>query len=503
MINIYDEAPYPLLSHSATHPDRAATIATLLGMEPAPVESCRVLELGCAGGGNLIPMAYSLPGSEFVGVDLSPRQITRAREMLAALNLPNVRLENLDLLDITGSLGRFDYIIAHGLYSWVAPAVRDKLLDICHRLLKPNGVAYISYNTYPGWHLLGTVRQMLLYHTRHLADPRARVAEARTFLDFLARSITTGDNAHSTLLHAYVGYVNERSLSKEDEALLHDELSEINDPVYFYQFAEHAAGHGLQYLGDVNFSTMLATNFPAEVTQTLRRLAKNTIEIEQYLDYLRNRVFRQSLLCRQEINLSARLSPERLARFYFASSARPESSRPDLAAISVEKFQAANGAALSIDHPVTKAALLYLARIWPRCVSFETLLAEAQALLPPTALSNPAADAQLLGANLLKGYTHNERLVEFHAYCPAFTTQIGDRPVASPVARYQAARGHEVTNLRHERVALDGTIRALLPHLDGHHDHATLATLLAEKEPLKPHLLPAALRQIAQSALLV
>src|SRR5438093_4154914 len=135
----YDEVLYPSHTHSQTHPDRLATIATLFGMTPAPVDGCRVLELGCGDGGNLIPMAFGLPGSEFVGIDLAARPIGSGQALVEALGLKNITLRPLDIMQISSDFGRFDYIIAHGLYSWVPPAVQDKILAICKANLAPEG----------------------------------------------------------------------------------------------------------------------------------------------------------------------------------------------------------------------------------------------------------------------------------------------------------------------------------------------------------------------------
>src|SRR6516165_1854731 len=88
----YDELPYESYPFVFTHPDTLATAAILFGLNPPPVEACRVLELGCASGGNLLPMAEALPGSHFVGLDLSARQIDAGRQVAAT-----VRLDNLDL----------------------------------------------------------------------------------------------------------------------------------------------------------------------------------------------------------------------------------------------------------------------------------------------------------------------------------------------------------------------------------------------------------------------
>src|SRR5512141_2176499 len=97
----YDAVSYPGGVFSQTHPDRLATIAALYGFPAAPPERCRVLELGCGDGGNLIPMAYVLPESTFLGLDSAGSAVARGREQIAALGLTNVTLEHVDLLDAT------------------------------------------------------------------------------------------------------------------------------------------------------------------------------------------------------------------------------------------------------------------------------------------------------------------------------------------------------------------------------------------------------------------
>src|SRR5262249_49173778 len=140
----YDRIPYDSTPRYATHPDCLATLATLMGMKPAPVERCRVLEIGCSTGGNLLSMAEALPEGRFVGIDLSAVQIETGQRVASALGLGNVRLEVRSLLDVDESFGQFDYIITHGVYSWVPQQVRDHLLKVCKTNLAPHGVAYVS-----------------------------------------------------------------------------------------------------------------------------------------------------------------------------------------------------------------------------------------------------------------------------------------------------------------------------------------------------------------------
>ena len=122
----YDAVPYPARAFPSSHPQHLATVATLLGLRPPSLEDCRVLELGCATGGNLVPMADDLASGRFVGLDLSHVQIEAARTAARKAGLKNVEFRCQDLLGFGapgapggGPAESFDYIIAHGLYSWV------------------------------------------------------------------------------------------------------------------------------------------------------------------------------------------------------------------------------------------------------------------------------------------------------------------------------------------------------------------------------------------------
>src|SRR5213593_3765074 len=124
----YDQTWYPSYTHPQTHPDQLATKATLFGLTPAPAAACRMLELGCGDGTNLASIALSLPQSQFVGLDLASTAIARGQEMTRAMGLQNITLHCGSVLDVGPDFGQFDYIVAHGLYSWVPAAVREKLL---------------------------------------------------------------------------------------------------------------------------------------------------------------------------------------------------------------------------------------------------------------------------------------------------------------------------------------------------------------------------------------
>src|SRR5262245_17461170 len=230
----YDKVPYDARPRYATNPDCLATLASLLGVNPTPVDRCRVLELGCATGGNLFPLAEAHPGSQFVGIDLSPVQIEVGRKVAAALGLNNLRLEARSILDVEPSFGEFDYIVAHGVYSWVPPTVRDKILAVCKANLAPEGVAYVSYNTLPGWYLRAGARDLMNYHTRDIDGAEAKVHHARMILDFLQENTPDRDGAWGKALKDEADLIRPEG----DYYVYHEHLESDNHPVYFTQFIE-------------------------------------------------------------------------------------------------------------------------------------------------------------------------------------------------------------------------------------------------------------------------
>ena len=479
----YDQVPYPSLSHANTHPDNLAVMAILAGLHPAPLEKCRVLELGAASGGNLIPMAYGLPHSQFLGIDISGVQIAEGKQKVQELGLTNLQLEQMDILDFSEDLGQFDYIIAHGIYSWVPPEVRESLIEIYRTHLAPQGVGFISYNTYPGWYMINIARDIMRFNTRGIDDPQKRATEARSALQFYANALPENKFGYFGFLKNYSDYIDgntEDKNPKYDSALLHDELEEINQPFYFNQFNDVIEQHGLRFLADLcHFDH---GSLPPETMEVLRKKSRSLIDLEQAQDFLKNRTFRQTLVCHMEAPLNRKLTPAIVRNFYIASQAQPVSENPDFYSVSVEQFRGHDGAVLTTDHPCSKVAMLCLAEVWPRSLLFTDLVASARERLAANggSLGDESMDAQVLGVNILRAFGYSSSLIELHTFSTALTNRIDERPIASRVARYQALGEQTVTNLRHERVSPDGLERYLLTRLDGTKDRHSIINSLVE-----------------------
>jgi methyltransferase-like protein/SAM-dependent methyltransferase len=480
----YDEIPYPSQPFRYTHPDHLAVVATLLGLSPAQADRCRVLELGCASGGNLIPLAYTYPDSTFLGIDLSVEQIRQGEELRAALGLANVELRALDLVDVDDNFGTFDFIICHGVYSWVPAAVQHWILEICARRLGPDGIGFVSYNTFPGWHMRGMIRAMMGLHDRQFRDRPAaeRVGEARAILAFLAEAVPEENSPYSLLLRQHL----EQLSAYSDSYLFHEHLEECNEPIYFIEFCERLAAKGLRYLGESEFRVMVpSTSFSLKVQDQLQALAPSLLEMEQYMDLLRNRMFRQTLIGHAPLQPSYEVREDRLSAFRVASTLRPRAPTPDLASHSPEEFIAESGMTLTTSTPLVKAAFTALGELWPRTVAFEDLMALGRLRLagssPGCGPEDPAAAAAALGRALLTAYASGgRRLVELWLRPPTFAAEAGARPLASRLARLQAAGTNQVTNLRHEPVNLGPLDVRLLRLLDGTRERTDLVETLLQ-----------------------
>jgi SAM-dependent methyltransferase len=502
--NAYDTAPYPDLSYVNTHPDHMAVLARLLGLSPAPVATARVLEIGCAGGGNLIPLAYALPQARFVGFDYSARQIEDGRQRVARLGLTNIELICRDLTTVGDELGMFDFIISHGVYSWTPPDVRDCMLALIKRLLRPQGVAFVSYNTYPGWHITGLVRDVMLLRAGEIADPKEKAQAARTALRFMAEHVA--DTAYGAIFRSYHDFLQDGLKATDDAFLLHDELEETNDPVYFTQFVEHAERHGLQYLVEAELREVLPHMFKPETQAALQEMARSTLEMEQWMDFLRNRMFRQTLLVHADAPVRRSLHPQPVMALW--ARARAQHVEPPAAGAQpgTAQFASQEGATLTTDHPVTIAAMQRLGQVWPRGLHFSELLSAAtQSDLAQAHPPRPGAapDELVLAANLLRGLGMSSQLVALHSFHPTFTTEVSRRPLASPVARLEVETRSVVTNLWHERITVSHEQAALLPLLDGSRDRAELLAAFRGAATVSAGDLELQLRRLAHAGLLV
>ena len=296
---IYSELGYKSMPFPYTTPATLEAYAALVGISAPNPKTARVLELGATYGGNIISQALFNPDATFVGIELSQEQVEKGNEVIANAGLTNVSLVQSDIASIGSEIGTFDYIIAHGVYSWVDDGVKDALLRLIDEHLAEDGIAYVSYNTYPGWHTMEEVRQLMMFSNRDKAqfNHKEKVLHGKTIGSIVGSQILKYDNLkerNSKFLGAL------RSVMQKDEYYVgHDHLEPNNDPVYFYQFNDHLGAHNLAYLCDADLTLSMVRSFDADIADTLDKLALNDhVAQEQYLDFMLDTTFRKSIICK-------------------------------------------------------------------------------------------------------------------------------------------------------------------------------------------------------------
>ena len=481
-MSTYDEVPYPTYALPQTHPRHLATIATLLGLAPPAANNCRILELGCGNGGNIIPMAYASPECECVGIDYSQKAIETGRQQIEALQLNNISLLQCSLDQLDESLGTFDYILCHGVYSWVSPNLQQAILHLFRQYLQPSGIGFVSYNTFPGWHQRGVIRKMMNHHVQRFPEdsPTQRIQRARQLLEFLVRAVPAQQSAYALSLRENLELLS----NLPDAYLFHEYLEEYNEPTWFLEFCERLGEAGLRYLGDADFSTMLPTyGFQQEIRQELEDLAPNLLEREQYLDFLRNRMFRQTLVCHQEIRPRYDVRADRVASMFVASPLKQVDLQVDLTAGIEQEFRSPSDLTLITPHSHFKAALVLLQEAWPSTLPFSDLVVRATDLLSKVGINiDHETCSNSLAKSILTTYTALSRpLIELTTHPAPFGLQWSDKPFASELARLQAESTNLVSNLRHESVKLGEIERFLLGLLDGENSMEDLEEQLVRR----------------------
>ena len=493
---LYDRVRYPGKFYPQSAAARLATMARLHGVSAADPARCSVLELGCGDGGNLIPQAALFPGSRFLGIDLAASAIESARRTAAGLDLANIDFEVGDLATWTPP-GHFDFIVSHGVLSWVPEAAREGLLRICADGLAPAGVAYVSYSALPGGHVRNVPRDLMRFHTRMLRDPAERVARAREAVEVVRAAMPAGFFGRELLDREMAG------TEGKDFFLLHDLLAEENEPLYFVDLVDAAGQVGLQFLCEAEPSASSLSAFPPAVRRQLEGIA-NRIEREQYLDFIHLRRFRQTLLCRREQAPDLAVEPGRLAGIRVSSAARPVPGDGEGGAI---EFRHPWAGGFRAEDALTRAIGLALAEADPRGIVFEDLLADVDGRLAAQGTREPGI-ARAVMAVLLSLFERD--VVSLHAARWTFATAVGPRPAVTPLTRLLAGRGAPVVTGALGSFYLPGeTMRRLVMLLDGTRGIERLLEDLAADLPpaaqaeLDAEGLQRRLRMLADNGLLI
>lgn len=459
----------------ATHPARLAAFAIAHGLRAALGARFRYLELGCGDAANVLPIAAQFPEARFFALDKNAEAIARGEALRREAGLDNVELRVADLRDDLPIDEPYDFVVSHGVYSWVAPDVQARLLALCAGAVGESGVAYLSYNCLPGWAMRGVVRDVMRAASAH-GEEDERLRAAKIALKRLQRHVRPEAHPYCALLASEV----ELALQQRDSYVLSEHLAERNEALYVRELLSRAAEHGLQLAAE----TLPATpdgELELSLLPELESEGLDRLQAEQQLDILCYRQFRGTLLCSARATPSARPSYRALAEeAYFAGDLRVLSEEPLLGPDHPLRFGTDWGVTVEATRPLLKAALLTLAQRWPEGLRARELTTAALGQLRERGLLErcPIDDGEI-------GQTLQElmllcrrRLLELLPWTPPLGRAQGERPCATRVARAEARRSATVTLPRHSPLALDPVRRLVLQRSDGSRDRAMLVSEL-------------------------
>lgn len=461
MTTSYDALPYLEQPFRQTHPDRLAAMGLLLGMEPAEPAMARVLDVGCGSALNLIAMAAALPSARFFGFDLAQRAVEQARSRIRELGLSNIEVAHLDLLNFPADAGEFDYIIAHGFYSWVPERVREALLALMNRHASPNAICYLSFNARPGSALRLAWRAAAAYHARGIEGTIERARASVEMLELMAEAAAAIPGAWRDIVTQMASAVRDKGIAWVG----HDDFGPVFEPFYFNEVAAAATRHGMQYLADARYLDSQPFELVDLAREILDKLAQQDIVLrEQYFDFIELRRFRQILLCRSDIALRRPIDTDGLRRMSFSSPADETGVSKDGHAM----FSNPLTGVRSEVSAVSRTILRQLGEAWPCSLAFAQLVSDEQ---------DRAAVARAL-----------ERLwacalIEAHAVAQRCGRGTERRPMVWKLARLEAASSETVTTRIHSQCVLDAAMRELVQLLDGSRDRSQLAAAFADLEP--------------------
>jgi len=297
--NTYNELLYKSNPFTYTVPALLEAQGKLFGLTPKDSRKARILELGSSFGGNIITQALYNPEAEFVGVDLTAEQVKKGNEVIEKIGLKNIKLIEKNILDINEDFGKFDYIIVHGVFSWVPDIVKEKIIKICNENLTEEGIAYISYNTYPGWKEADKIREMMLYANKYFPEVSQgdKVQRGKAFISIVAEQM----KIYTDVAEKKGDFIKqiEGILNMQDYYVGHEQLENINDPMYLHEFVDMLRKENLQYISDVGLRLSIASVYNDSTIEKLQQLSQGDPVIkEQCLDYILDTKFRRALICK-------------------------------------------------------------------------------------------------------------------------------------------------------------------------------------------------------------
>ena len=453
----YDETPYESYSYPASQVSQLWALGQLFGIDCAHFENARVLELGGASGGNIMTAAESFPNSTFVCVDYSKRQIEDGKRLVEESGIKNMNLHYMSIEDITPEFGEFDYIIAHGLMSWIPKELQPKVLEIIGQNLSPNGIAFVSYNTYPAWGFYERMRDMMIYHTapiKEMGKPMNEVsAQAKSFVKFLAENNQSKDAGYTQFLQGEVDLLDKTQLFY----VAHEYLEACNNPLWFKDFYRMAEKAGVQYVTDSNLPTAYVGNLKTKAQQALQ--GQGLEQTEQYIDFLLNRRFRQSIVCKAGVDVKRSLNPKVIENFYLTTSVQKLDKTADDGSV----IYAARGMEFKVQAGPSLAMFEILLESGTQPMHAKVLI---QKMAERAGIPEEEARKYLLGSGV-QMVLHGG--LNIHGHPGVYVSELSEKPYAPNLIRVQGSSMGWVNGRHFRPVKLKKNESILISYVDGNH----------------------------------
>ncbi|WP_338289612.1 class I SAM-dependent methyltransferase [Luteolibacter sp. LG18] len=468
VLDLYQSHSYPAMSHPACDPATTAVAAKLAGLTVPPPSCARILEIGCSSGHNLLPLAQRWPDSQFIGIDFSPAAIQQARETARLAGIENIEFHEADLRNYDPGEDGFDFILAHGFYSWVPADIRQALVDFCARHLTAEGIATISYNTLPGW----KQRQTVVDLVRQLAArPVAGTIgqDPAGILAYLA-TIPAGDSPDAVQLNS----VLHDMFAKSADILAFDDFGPVNHPVTFTGFISHTHAAGLRYLGESELHANFPLSLPPGAAEALAPLAGDPLMLQQTIDVLTNRTFRSSLLCRADAPVDTRLTTA--TALHFAVRGLHTFERTPQGGRLVDHEGKEQG---QFEHPLAVAFFSALAATSPEAVPMQEILERVAAI--PAAQFDPTVSLPPIARLVMDAA--RQKLIELRIEPVRFDGSIPRTPKFDTLRQLAVQRQQALVDIYHAPCTVPDSRRTVVRAMDGTRTVEELAALAHVDHP--------------------
>lgn len=287
------------------------------GFAPPNYDKFNYCELGFGQGFGANLFASVHPQGKFWGTDFNPNHACQAELLAQKASLNNVNFCDRSFEEFLNTeTPQFDFIVLHGIYTWVDRKNQEIITEFLRRKLKFGGVVYISYNTLPGWAAASPLQRLMFEYAEQSQEPTIdRIEKTVAFIKQLQENEPLFFKTNPVLKPKVEQIAKFKNLSSN--YLIHEYFSQHWKPLYFFEVAQHLADAKLTFAtSSIIGDEFVTQRFNDKQLQLIAEIKKPELR-ETVKDYFTNRVFRKDLFVRGTRKLSAREQKEILSKFRF------------------------------------------------------------------------------------------------------------------------------------------------------------------------------------------